>query len=434
MNKLQQTLLPIKLEASEERLTSLAGLIVVEELAQAKGLWGRVDELFPQPGSGRGYRASAYVKPLVWMLQAGGRRMEDLRELRAEQAVLGRLGLEELPSADATGDWLRRMGQQGVEALKPVNRELIASTLAAGWEELTLDVDATIIEAEKREAEWTYEKVKGYQPLVGYVGGVAVHHEFRAGNESAGARAVEFLQGCAAQLPAGKKIYLRSDSAFYQAGVMNYCAERGWTFTITADQDSAVKAALRQIPESGWKAYRTREGVATDREIAETVHCLNQSQQAFRLIVVRWKNPQPSLFEGQHYCYHAVASNRGEQESASEVLWGHNQRGEAENWHKELKLGMGMEQMPCGQEEANALFFAIGVLAYNLSLVVKAKLLPPEYRQVSVATLRWKLYRLGGKLIRHARVWVLQVRAEGEKLGLLAAARQQCYELSLISA
>jgi len=36
MSKLQQTLLPIKLEASQERLTSLAGLMVVEELGQAK--------------------------------------------------------------------------------------------------------------------------------------------------------------------------------------------------------------------------------------------------------------------------------------------------------------------------------------------------------------------------------------------------------------
>ena len=116
MNKLQQTLLPIKLEQSEERLTSLAGLIVVEELARAKGLWRRVDELFPRPGSGHGYRASATVKPLVWMLQAGGRRLEEVRELRAEQAVLRRLGLGELPSADALGDWLRRMGSRGVAA------------------------------------------------------------------------------------------------------------------------------------------------------------------------------------------------------------------------------------------------------------------------------------------------------------------------------
>ncbi|MGO9270953.1 MAG: IS1380 family transposase [Terriglobia bacterium] len=434
MNKVQQTLLPIKLEPSEERLTSLGGLILVEELAQAKGLWGRVDELFPRPGSGRGYRASAYVKPLVWMLHAGGRRLEDVRELRAEQGVLKQLGLEELPSTDAVGDWLRRTGRRGVEALGPVNRELVASLLAAGPEELTLDVDATIIEAEKQEAEWTYTKVKGYQPLVGYVGGVVVHHEFRAGNESAGGGAVKFLQGCEAHLPARKRIYLRADSASYQAGVMNYCWERQWTFTITADQDCAVKAVIGQIPESDWKAYRTREGIATDREIAETVHCLNQSERSFRLVVVRWKNAQPSLFEAQKYCYHAVASNRDEAEGASEVLWGHNQRGESENCHKELKLGFGMEQMPCGQQEANALFFAIGVLAYNLSLVLKAKLLPPEYRQVSVATLRWKVYRLAGKLVRHARVWVLRVCAEGEKLALLEAARRKCYELSLSSA
>ncbi|HVB29497.1 MAG TPA: hypothetical protein VNG91_06790 [Terriglobia bacterium] len=58
MNKLQQTLLPIKLEAVEERLTSLAGLMGVAELARARGLWRRVDELLPPPGSGRGYRAS----------------------------------------------------------------------------------------------------------------------------------------------------------------------------------------------------------------------------------------------------------------------------------------------------------------------------------------------------------------------------------------
>jgi len=261
-----------------------------------------------------------------------------------------------------------------------------------------------------------------------------VHHEFRAGNEPAGTGAVEFLEGCEAQLPAGEKVYVRSDSAFYQAAVMNHCWERQETFTITADQDCAVKAVIRQIAESDWKAYRTREGMATEREIAETVHCLNQTRQSFRLIVVRWKNAQPSLFEAQDYGYHAVASNREASESASEALWRHNQRGEAENWQKELKLELGMEQMPCGQQEANAVYFGIGVLAYNLCRVLKAKLLPREYRQASVATLRWKLYRLAGKLVRHARVWVLKVRAEGEKLALLQAARQKCYELRASSA
>ena len=51
MRKLQQTLLPIKLEVSEERLTSLAGLVLVEEWGRSKGIWGRVDEVFRRPGS-----------------------------------------------------------------------------------------------------------------------------------------------------------------------------------------------------------------------------------------------------------------------------------------------------------------------------------------------------------------------------------------------
>ena len=41
---LPQLLLPIKLEKSEERLTSLGGLIVLEEMAQALQVWQRVDQ------------------------------------------------------------------------------------------------------------------------------------------------------------------------------------------------------------------------------------------------------------------------------------------------------------------------------------------------------------------------------------------------------
>ena len=126
-----------------------------------------------------------------------------------------------------------------------------------------------------------------------------------------------------------------------------------------------------------------------------------------------------------------MATNR--EESASQVIHLHNQRGESENWHKELKLGYGMEQLPCGQQEANALFFAIpdkSGLAYNLGVLLKAELLPEQYRHSTVQTLRWQLYRLAGKLVRHGRQWYLKVRTESEKLALLLAMRKKCFELS----
>jgi len=421
---LPQLILPIKLEKSEERLTSLGGLVVLEEMARALKVWQRVDEQLAGPGSGRGYRPSEFVQPLVWMLHAGGRRLEDLRELRAEQEVLEDLGLRGLPDAGTVGDWLRRQGERGVAGLGRVNRELIQGVLEQEGEELTLDVDATEIAAEKQEAEWTYHHVQGYMPLVGYVQGICVGQEFRDGNVSPGAGILPFAKKCEAALPEGKRIYFRSDSAAYQAEVINYYSQPGRTFTITADLDAAVKREIQNLPASAWRPYRTAEGVVTDREIAATVHTMNGTKQAFRLIVLRWLNPQPSLFETERYGYHAVATNR--EESATQVIWKHNGRGQSENWHKELKIDVGMEQMPCGQKEANALYFAIGVLAYNLAQLLKRRVLPESYRTATVATLRWKVYRLAGKLVRHARGLILQIKADTEKWLLLQSARLRC--------
>lgn len=423
---LPQLILPIKLERSSERLTSLGGLVVMEELARAVGLWKQVDGVLEGPKSGRGYQPHEFVQGLIWMLHAGGRRLEDLRELRGEQEVLGALGLEALPDAGTAGDWLRRQGEKGAAALEEISRKLIAPCLELA-EEVTLDVDATEIAAEKQEAQWTYHHVQGYMPLMGYVEGVCVGHEFREGNESPGAGILEFARHCEAALPVGKRIYFRSDSAAYQAAVINHYSQPGRSFSITADLDVAVKREIRNLPETAWQAYRTADGVATDREIAETVHSMNGTGQAFRLIVLRWPNPQPNLFAADRYCYHAVAANR--QEAASVVIWKHNQRGESENWHKELKVGFGMEQMPCGQFAANAVYFAIGVLAYNLAQLLKRQVLPAAYRTATVATLRWKMYRLAGKLVRHARGWRLQIKADLEKWGLLQSARLCCATL-----
>lgn len=419
-----QLILPIKIEKSSERLTSLGGLVVLEELARGLGLWEEVDRRLEGPKSGRGYGPRAFVQPLVWMLHAGGQRLEDLRELRAEHEVLKELGLESVPDAGTLGDWLRRQGEAGAEAMKRVNQKLIVAALEQESEEVTLDVDATEIVAEKQEAAWTYNGVQGYMPLLGYVNGVCVGYEFREGNQSPGAGILELARSCEAALPEGKKIYFRSDSAAYQAAVINHYSRPGRSFSITADQDVAVKREIQSLPEGAWKLYRTQDGIATDRQIAETVHTMNGTEQAFRLIVLRWPNPQPNLFEASSWCYHVVATNR--EETAREVIWKHNGRGQSENWHKELKSGMGMEQMPCGQFEANAMYFAIGVLAYNLAQVLKRRVLPQSYSTATMATLRWKVYRLAGKLVRHARGWVLRLKADWEKLQLLHSARLGC--------
>jgi hypothetical protein len=176
-------------------------------------------------------------------------------------------------------------------------------------------------------------------------------------------------------MPGGKYIeYVRVDSAYYQAEVMNLCFDEGKLFTITADKDGAVMEAIRSI--SDWRPYKA------NREIGETVHTMNKTKEAFRLVVQRWPKLQAELFDVSPCCYHAIATNR--EEEAEEVVRIHNKRGELENYIKELKDGFGMEWMPCGETYANAVFFRIGVIAYNLFQAMKVLALPPWYRSSTI--------------------------------------------------
>jgi len=235
--------LPFRTEGTEEPLISRARLVLSYEMARALKLPQVIDRELPALGSRHSYRPSQFVMPLVLMLHGGGKKLEDLREL---------LEMKEFPASCTVGDWLRRMGEGGggLKGLGRVNRHLVAEVLKRdSGTEYTLDVDATVIEAEKAEAPWTYKKEKGYQPLLGFLFelGLALADEFRDGNIPAGAGATEFLKHCQ-QVPRGKRIaYYRADSASYQAGVINHCFESEMLFSITADQDRAVREAISNI-------------------------------------------------------------------------------------------------------------------------------------------------------------------------------------------
>ncbi len=306
--KLQQDVFPFKIEKSEEPLIARAGLVLPYEMARALKLSQVIDQELPL-GSGHGYKPSQFVMPLVIMLHGGGKKLEDLREIKAEVSLRELLGMKGVPASRTVGDWLRRMGKdgRGLWGLGKVNRYEVTEVLRRdNRTEYTLDTDATLIEAAKADARWSYQKEKGYQPLLGFLFelGLALGDEFRNGNVPAGVRAVEFLEFCVQMMPQGKRIrYYRSDSAAYQAGVINYCFSHDMLFTITTDQDEAVKAAIEGIKGEEWQPYEK------DREIAETIHTMNKTREAFRLIVQRWRKLQGELFNPDPYCYHVIATN-----------------------------------------------------------------------------------------------------------------------------
>ncbi len=166
-----------------------------------------------------------------------------------------------MPSSDATGDWLRRMGQrEGLHGLERVNRVILHKRMdQEDTMEYTLDIDATSIESEKESAKMTYKGFKGYYPIVGHLAenGLVIGDEFREGNESPASRNLEFIKYCISQMPEGKRIkYLRSDSAAYQSEIINFCEDNDIKFAIGCDLDASVQQTIDEISENGWKNFK----------------------------------------------------------------------------------------------------------------------------------------------------------------------------------
>jgi hypothetical protein len=80
---------------------------------EAMGVEGLVDQHMPKPGSGRGFRAISYIKPLSMALYGGGETIEDVREIREDDSLRAVLEFDEIPSSSAIGDWLKRRAQWG---------------------------------------------------------------------------------------------------------------------------------------------------------------------------------------------------------------------------------------------------------------------------------------------------------------------------------
>lgn len=367
-----------------------------------------------------------------------------------------------MPGPDAIGDWLRRMGTQDQqEKLRSVSDMLVRRYLEDELEQgiaeqdakergsgkdadskaLTLDVDATIIEADKGDGKQTYDGTIGYQPMLGFLSDgrrrpCCSYVKFRQGNASPETGIEEAIRHTLGLVEnTGRTLgYFRSDSAAYQADVINLLNDEKIGYTITADLDEAVRKAIGAIPEGGWEVLLDRDGFKTDREVTETVHTMNDSDHGFRLVLWREQVEDPSLFaetDEDFYRYGAVITNvSGEEMSAEEVLHPHRGRGNAERFTGEAKSGVGLRHLPCGQERANRIWFAVGMLTFNLLKLMQQQVLPSGWKHRTIQTLRQKALRLVGKVTKSARQLTLKVRASIDQIRRLRTVRRLIYQFA----
>ena len=311
-----------------------------------------------------------------------------------------------------------------MQGLVNINKTILAAGLY-NRTQITLDIDATVIESNKRTARYTYKKHRGYTPMVGHIAETdqVVAVEFREGNESPNKENLQFIQRCESALPEGVSVSdVRIDAAGYQAGVINYAMDSGMGFAIRAKMDSAVKETLSEIKDCEWRPLVYRDGSESDTEqVCRTLHVMTKTE-AFTLVVQRKRiddddNSQLDILinsddetgvRGRNI-YRAIATNF--ELSDPEVVHFYNQRGESsENRIKELRSDFAAARLPCGDFHANAAWLMLSSMAYNLFALMRM-VLPHSLSTARAPTVRLRLYDVAALIVRHARQWTVKVNA-----------------------
>jgi hypothetical protein len=222
---------------------------------------------------------------------------------------------------------------------------------------------------------------------------------------------------------------VRADAAYYEKDVLNWCIDNGSTFAIRAGRDLEVMRVISEIPQDAWEPYVDSDGIEQpDARLASTHHSM-EGVGWFRLVVLRRrrdKGEQLDLLDGK-YEYYPVATSLDW--SAQEVLRFYNQRGRMEDGIGQLKTDFGLSAMPCTDMKANAVWIAIGILAFTLFVLFKLLVLGGDWVVRKAKTVRFHIFDIPGRLVRHARELRLDLRCSRALFDFLCEARRRCQRL-----
>jgi hypothetical protein len=180
-------------------------------------------------------------------------------------------------------------------------------------------------------------------------------------------------------------ITLRSDSALYNKAVIAFCEERGWQFSITADQTAPLRREVEGLSGKDWQEDPGDSSLA----YAEFRYQPSHWSKAYRFLVRREKKEakggQGVLFAPLAYSYYVVVTNReGEIKTLLEF---HDRKGAAERRIGQFSNEF-LRHLPLGNFMANWVYMLCAQLAYNLSYWLRDLVLPPFYRKKHIKRIR----------------------------------------------
>jgi Transposase DDE domain group 1 len=410
-----------------EGVVGHVGAALLVELADRLGL---TRALWWRAGRGQTPRhrhdAGAVLRDLAVMLADGGDALSDLTVLRDQPELFG-------PVASTSTAWrvveqvaADELGLAGLRAARAQARE--RAWRVGAWPEgdlLLVDVDGTLLDAHspKQGAAGTYKGGFGFYPLVCFLDrqdgtGEALAGILRPGNAGSNTAGdhVEVVELALAQLPSAARdqpILVRADTGGATHALVDHLRARGVRFSVSLPADERVRAAVLAVAADAWQPAVDAEGQPREgAEVAE-LHGLDLAgwPQGTRAICRR-EDPHPgaqlSFTDADGHRFQVFITDQDDPDAACLELR-HRQRARVEDRIRGGKA-TGLRNLPFDLLRRNAVWLELVLAACDLTSWAQALLLDGELRTAEPKTLRYRLWHVAARVVRHARRLVVRLQ------------------------
>jgi len=418
----------LRVEFRGATVTSDAGLLLPRELDERLGLNALIERHLtdPRTGHNRQFPLPDLFRQSIYSRLAGYEDTNDAERLAEDptfRMLASRERRETSIALTSTLHWFQTevlAEERNYQGLVRLNTELVQhERVRRSTERVTVDVDSSespVHGAQERSAYNGHFESVCYHPLFVFSPeGDCLAAKLRTGNVHSADEWDEVLLPVIDRYRArGQTVVVRADAAFALPALYEALERRGVRYAIRLPANDILERRIEDL---------------LTRPRGRPSHAPLVRYRSFEYQAASWDRPRRVIAKIEHHLGELfprvgfiVTTLTGTNRA---VVRFYNQRGTAEQWIKEGKAATHWTRLSCHRFRANEVRLLLGVIAYNLGNLLRRLILPLTIQSWSLTSLQQRLFKTGGRLIRHARYFVLQL-AESHWPKVTVAVQREC--------
>jgi hypothetical protein len=395
--------LPVAVDFLGGRLTSDGGWTWVAEADAALGLTTALAAVIPDQRRRGRHRVLDLLRQRIYQIVAGYEDQDDADTLRTDpllKLVCGRLPESEpdlasqptfsrFENAFSARDCYRLAEALGAVYLRERERDGVPT-------HIVLDLDSTDDPTHGKQegsAYHGYYRQHMYHPLLVFDGetGQVITAILRPGTAHAGHGALAILKRLVRRLRArwpNVTIEVRADAGFAKPEIYAYCEWERIAYTIGLGRNARLEELAAPLLAEALAQHATNDG-AKVRLLGEATYQAASWPHARRIVI-----KAEVLVKGTNTRF--VLTTRDD--SPADLYTWYTDRGETENWIKDLKLGCFAGRLSCHRFLANQVRLLLHGAAYCLLDTLRRWLAAAGTARMQLDTLRLRLIKIGGRV------------------------------------